>query len=89
MPWNKYRSIRIRREDMDRIEAELQKLGGMYFTDWATAMSYLSAPEIFKIANKARELKMAEVQRRIDAGERHRETPRRGRPRLHRADGLV
>ena len=52
MSVDKYRTVRLRRADVNRIEAELEKLGGMYLTDWGTAVSYMTAGEIFKMAGE-------------------------------------
>ena len=51
------------------IEAELEKLGGMYLTDWGTAVSYMTAGEIFKMAGAAGHRKMIEWQKQREAGE--------------------
>ena len=82
MSQDKYRTVRLRREDVNRIEAELEKLGGMYLTDWGTAVSYMTAREIFKMRGKSGYRKMIESQekarKRREAGKlpiQHTEPP--------------
>ena len=82
MSQDKYRTVRLRRADVDRIEAELEKLGGMYLTDWGTAVSYMTAREIFKMRGKSGYRKMIESQekarKRREAGKlpiQHTEPP--------------
>ena len=75
MAVDKYRTVRLRRLDVNRIEAELKRLGGMYLTDWGHNMSYLTAEEIVEVTGKAADRKMREWQARDDAGEAPRIRP--------------
>ena len=75
MSVDKYRTVRLRRADVDRIEAELKRLGGMYLTDWGHNMSYLTAAEIVEVMGKASDRKLHEWQARDDAGEAPRIRP--------------
>ena len=70
MSQDKYRTVRLRRADVNRIEVELEKLGGMYLTDWGTAVSYMTAREIFKMRGKSGYRKMIEWQKK---GQKQRE----------------
>ena len=64
-------TVKLRRADVVRIKAELEKLGSMFITDWGNAISYMTAEEIIKIpaAGNAGARKLHEYQARRDAGE--------------------
>ena len=65
----KYRMVRLRRPDVLRIQKELKKLGGTFLTDFFHACSYMTVEEFIQASAKAATRKMAEYQRRRDAGE--------------------
>ena len=62
-------TVKLRRADVVRIKAELEKLGSMFITDWGNAVSYMTAEEIIKAAGNAGARKLHEYQARRDAGE--------------------
>ena len=62
-------TVKLRRADVVRIKAELEKLGSMFITDWGNAISYMTAEEIIKAAGNAGARKLHEYQARRDAGE--------------------
>ena len=62
-------TVKLRRADVVRIKAELEKLGSMFITDWGNAVSYMTATEIIKAAGNAGTRKLHEYQARRDAGE--------------------
>ena len=69
MSVEKHVTIKLRRADVVRIKAELEKLGSMFITDWGHAISYMTAEEIIEAAGKAGTRTLHEYQARRDAGE--------------------
>ena len=69
MNYAKYRMVRLRRPDVLRIQKELKKLGGTFLTDFFHVCSYMTVEEFMQASAKAATRKMAEYQRRPDAGE--------------------
>ena len=65
----KHVTIKLRRADVVRIKAELEKLGSMFITDWGNAVSYMTATEIVEAAGNAGARKLHEYQARRAAGE--------------------
>ena len=54
----------MHRGDVDSIEAELKKLGGVPFVVWAKAMATLSAEEIQELIIRAGRKRIAEAEAR-------------------------
>ena len=54
--------MRLHREDVDLIESELKKIGGVPFVVWAKAMAALSATEIHELIIRAGRKRIAEAE---------------------------
>ena len=59
---SRYRNVRLHRADVDLIEAELKKLGGVPFVVWAKGVAVLSAEEIQELIIRAGRRRIAEAE---------------------------
>ena len=59
---SRYRCVRLHREDVDLIESELKKIGGVPFTVWAKGVATLSAEEIQELIIRAGRRRIAEAE---------------------------
>ena len=59
---SRYRNVRLHRADVDLIEAELKKLGGVPFVVWAKGVAVLSAEEIQGLIIRAGRKRIAQAE---------------------------
>lgn len=68
---NRYRTVRLLEEDVQRIERALKShpfLDGTKFVRWGNWISYMTGSEILAMAKKSGPRRATELQEQIDAG---------------------